>query len=909
MFLLSVVVLFAGIPAKTMSANVLSTEQKYAFLVQKGIFTGFSDGSSRLNASMTREQFAVVLFRLWELTETKRSPSYNDVLKTRWSFGEIEAITAAGLMNGTGPGKFSPEANVTIEQLAVVLARAYGATGSSAATVNGKVSPWAKMAVGAALKRGWIPEQSDYRVNAARGLLVETAYAVYIDMNPDEDPQRPKLNVQSVKAVSNTSVQIDLYSSVKSVTKNQFSLMNKDGKEVSVVRIKLSDNGKRVTVTTGKQTAGEVYFLTIEGNTWAFTGYSSDNTKPRITSSKITSEAKIELVFSEAVSESTALNKGNYQLYPALGITGITLSSDKKKVTITTEKQHAGTVYTLTVRNITDIAGNVMDTRSDLYFGAVVDNTTPTISNIALGTNKIVLTFSEKLDRASAERAGNYMLDNGLGNPWSAIYDDGKMTVTLTTAPQTTGKIYTLTLNGIKDTSGNPFAPDTRRSFAGKGDYGPEPVTLLSIAAVNANELEFYFNRPLSDIPMSGMQVNLLSDNGSSVSTSDWRAYYTLKQENHQVIRAQFRTSDNSNPALFKQGHVYAASITGIAALKTSSDANRKLFAGIDIPNQVPSVTKVTAENDAAVTVFFSEPVKNVSTASFVITDVDGETIPIVSDQLSDKNNIVTSVTLNLGAKLEPGKTYQMSFNKGITDAAGWNGMKTLEGSEPYRVAFSGTDLDNEAPRIRSVIARDRYTVELEFSEPVTGAAQEVYTLYNETDRAAIRLTKGTHARYQLSEDRLKVTLSLFAGSSGPLSSGKTYTLTYDPGKGRIADLQGKRLEPVSEPVEIRFEGTDRDNARPEIIAVEGWSSVLFITLSEKVTGFTGQTNAFEIRAKGKTIVPLSASYQGNTVTLRLPKMEAGTAASVKFSSQGESAIRDLNNQKPAVRTIHYFVH
>lgn len=71
MFLLSVALLLAAIPAAAVLANSLSTDEKYSFLVKQGIFTGFDDGSSRLNVSMTREQFAAVLFRLWELKKEK----------------------------------------------------------------------------------------------------------------------------------------------------------------------------------------------------------------------------------------------------------------------------------------------------------------------------------------------------------------------------------------------------------------------------------------------------------------------------------------------------------------------------------------------------------------------------------------------------------------------------------------------------------------------------------------------------------------------------------------------------------------------------------------------------------------------------------------------------------------------
>ncbi|MGO4374547.1 hypothetical protein AB4Z21_28085, partial [Paenibacillus sp. MCAF20] len=77
--LLSAILLFAVMPAAATAADDLSTEEKYRFLVNEGIFTGFADGSSQLYTTMTREQFATVLLRLWDLTEDSSKAIYTDV--------------------------------------------------------------------------------------------------------------------------------------------------------------------------------------------------------------------------------------------------------------------------------------------------------------------------------------------------------------------------------------------------------------------------------------------------------------------------------------------------------------------------------------------------------------------------------------------------------------------------------------------------------------------------------------------------------------------------------------------------------------------------------------------------------------------------------------------------------------
>ncbi|MDQ0111832.1 hypothetical protein J2T15_001265 [Paenibacillus harenae] len=909
--LLSAILMFAVLPAAaTAASDDLTTEEKYRFLVKEGIFTGFQDGSSQLYTTMTREQFAIVLFKLWDLTEDSSKAVYTDVLKTRWSYGEVQAISRAGLMQGVGKGKFNPASNVTVEQLASVLVRGYGASGEASNTVYGSVSAWAKRDVGVALNKGWITPQSDYRSSALRSQLVQAAYSVYIDMNPQKDPEREKLEVYSVVSISNNVLLVDLRKSVKEVSTDQFELEDEYGRDVRIQRASLSNNGTLVTLTTDKQTSGKTYRLTVDGNTWSYKVYESepepprDTTKPRITSSKITSEAKIELVFSEKITESSAENWSNYRFNNDLDIAGIDLASDGKKVTITTEQQESGKVYTLTVKNIKDLAGNTMDTRSDLYFGAVVDKSAPTVTKFTQQDNKIVITFSEALDSGSANDEENYEIDGGLGNPTRATYNVDDKTVTLTTANQTRGKKYTLTINGVKDKAGNAIASNTKLVFAGQGSYESTPVSLQSIYAVNENMIDVDFSRSLAGISLSSLDIDIVTDNGNSVSMSGWRVYTSLKAGDDSIVRVQFATRDNGNPSLFKQGHVYVAKVTGLPGLDTANGANSARFAGLDESNIAPYVTKVVPVNATAVTVYFSEPVKNVSADSFRLENDRDETVRINGDQLNDKNRIVTEVTLNLGDKLANGKTYRMSFVSGVTDAAGWNGLVTKQGDSPYVVSFQGVDQQNGAPTIQGVSVKDRYTFEIQFSEPVTGADNDVYSLYNESDRTDVRITDDGHAVYVLSGDRQKVTVYLNTTNVSPLRQDKSYKLSYKEDKEAIADLQGKLIE---NDAAIHFTGSDRDNAKPYITAVDGWTTGLYITLSETVKG--NAAGAFEIvTSSGKKLSPSSATLQGNVVTLQLPTTSVGTVVNVKFSAQGAESLLDLNGQKPIVETIFYTV-
>lgn len=819
--LLIVVSLFvacaAVLPAAS-AADDRSAEDKYEYLVRRGIFTGFDDGSARLNESMSREQFAAVLYRLWELEKPDRRPTYSDVLRTRWSFGEIEAVKAAGLMHGIGGGKFDPTGQVTVEQLAAVLVRGYGAGGQAADRVTGEVSRWAEQAVGVALRKGWIPVHADYTRAARRSLLVETAYAVYMDMHPA----------------------------------------------------------------------------------------SGDRAKPQLTAYKINADATVTLTFNEALDAASAADKANYRFDNGLQAASVSLSGDKRTVTITTERQMPNTVYRLTVRGVEDAAGNRMDERSDLYFLAVVDTSPPTITKLVSGTNTVVLTFDEKLDAAYAENHQYYVIDGGIGFPLRAVYNDAQQTVTLYTTEQTPGQLYSLTVIAVRDKAGNVIAPHTQRTFGGAGQPAAD-YSLTGVTAVNTNTLDVSFSKPLRDVDISRFHLALKGDNGRALNLSGWRYDVHRKPGSEHVLTVQFRSRE-ANPELFRTGSVYTAEVSGLPGLNVYGDRNDRSFVGNGTANPDPYVTAVSVLSGTSIQVHFNEPVKNVSSSAFRVTDPEGKAVPIRSDNAGGAGKIVTSVVLELGAGVKAGTVYTMTFQDRITDAAGWNRLKTRTDGQPYQLTFTGVEPVNAPPRFESAYAVDRYTIELRFTEPVNGADRSVYRLYNESERKELPIGSEA-ASISVSADKRKATIHLFDGAAGPLKPDQVYRLSYrESGGAAITDLEGARLDASNGGGDVRFAGTDRENEQPYIVSAEATPATLRITMSETVTGFNGEVYYFEVTAGGRSIVPLSGKIDGRVITFDMPAMNAGDQGTIRISPDGEQAIRDVNRQKPSRSVISFTV-
>lgn len=161
-------------------ASAMTAEEKYKALLDQGIFHGMPDGDPALDKEMSRAQAAKIIALLLNL-ESDEKPSaakFTDVSSDHWAFDYIEAAAKEGIMIGIGGAQFDPSADMTVEQLAVILVRSLGIEPDEDASVEG-ASDWAAPYVAAAIEAGILPPQTDYRRPAQREQLVESSYDAY----------------------------------------------------------------------------------------------------------------------------------------------------------------------------------------------------------------------------------------------------------------------------------------------------------------------------------------------------------------------------------------------------------------------------------------------------------------------------------------------------------------------------------------------------------------------------------------------------------------------------------------------------------------------------------------------------------------------------------------------------------
>jgi len=164
---------------------------------------------------------------------------------------------------------------------------------------------------------------------------------------------------------------------------------------------------------------------------------------------------------------------------------------------------------------------------SHTFTGGGGDTTPPTlVSTNATSSTTVNLVFSEKISQETAEVVGNYIIDEL--TVLNAHLQTDSITVTLTTAEQTEGETYTITVNNVEDLAGNPIESNSTIDFTGYQSGGGENDLLFSDyieGSSNNKALEIY-NGTGASANLSNYRI-VGSYNGSGWQSS----YYSFPEE------------------------------------------------------------------------------------------------------------------------------------------------------------------------------------------------------------------------------------------------------------------------------------------------------------------------------------------------------------------------------------------
>jgi hypothetical protein len=141
---------------------------------------GSASGAFRPKDAVTRAEFVVSLVRGLGIQPAAGPAPFEDVQSDAWYAREIAAAAEAGLVTGTAPGRFSPDAALTREQAAMLLVRALKLQASKAVMpADGDlISAAARQAVMAVMEQGWMTAQADGRFHPKQTVTREQAAVI-----------------------------------------------------------------------------------------------------------------------------------------------------------------------------------------------------------------------------------------------------------------------------------------------------------------------------------------------------------------------------------------------------------------------------------------------------------------------------------------------------------------------------------------------------------------------------------------------------------------------------------------------------------------------------------------------------------------------------------------------------------
>ncbi len=495
----------------------------------------------------------------------------------------------------------------------------------------------------------------------------------------------------------------------------------------------------------------------------SFTGLSpavSDTTAPTLQGITVENNNTLLATFSEAVDETGSETTANYTI-PGLTVTdAVRLPENNARVRLTTSNQ-SGISYTLTVSGVTDFAGNAIGTPNSLGF---TGDARPTVDSVSVTDNThVTVTFSEDLDPATANTAGNYIIKKTADSSIlsvNAVSACGTQVI-VTTASQEAGIGYTIKVIGVRDLTGNIVITNSE-TFTGSGAPDSTPPTLLSAEAVDADTLRLTFSESVDTI------------------TAETTGNYSLTGGSYTVTGATMVAGNTAQVDLELSSvtagetlTVEVINVTDKAAVPNLIVNNGTTNVAVFTADALPALTSAAATGNTSARLTFSEEITAASSQCSVTTSCGllyslspGLTVYSASRVSSTQVDIITSAQLN--------RDYTVTVTPGsIADVNG----NTLQSGNT--ATFTGTSTDMTPPALLGVTALTSSTLEIRFSEAVTAATAETAANYT--------LSSGT-----VSSAALQTNPSLVVVTLAPGLSDGSYTLDV----GNIKDISLNSLYP-----------------------------------------------------------------------------------------------------------------
>ncbi len=310
------------------------------------------------------------------------------------------------------------------------------------------------------------------------------------------------------------------------------------------------------------------------------------------------------------------------------------------------------------------------------------DITAPTIqSATAIGSTLVDVLFNEPLDGVSSQLVTNYVANNGLGSPLTAVQDGSNSSLVHLNFANTfpNGVNVQLTVNGVKDLAGNAIAGGT--------------VSFIYFAPYVAEQYDIVIDEIMADVaPAVGLPGNewieLRNTTTSAINLSGWR-----------ISDATGQSGPMPNFLLKPDSFVIVCASASVAAMSAF---------GTTI-----SVTSFPSLND------------------------DGDQLSLKTD-LGKVIHAVkySSAWYKDDIKKNGGWSLEMINTKApCTSAANWKASNDVKGGTPgAKNSVDGGTADNTGPKLLSALVIDNTHIALVFDESLDSLNGATITKYSISD-------------------------------------------------------------------------------------------------------------------------------------------------------------------------------
>lgn len=576
-----------------------------------------------------------------------------------------------------------------------------------------------------------------------------------------------------------------------------------------------------VEIVTDTMAANKLYKLTInnlaDGSASAnviakpitkdFRGVLADKTAPTVDPAIVAvTNTMVEVKINEknALDAASVTDLANYEFNNDLTVVKAEIKAGEKPydngyttIVLTTSEQTAKKNYSLTIKGIKDEFGNELKpvygtTYRKYYFsGKGIDLVPPYISKvISVDNTTVKVVFDDRVDKTTATDPTNYVFNNGLGAALSATLKKDGVTVELETPAQVANKSYKVTVNGVKDLSGNMLSNVAGTFVAVQTALDTNNPEVLYVEALYRDEVKVYFSEPVKANGTISMTATY--DTPAKTVTFD---YVKTLDETTLVMKPKATTLVN--------GAEYT--VTAIANVIDYSNnkyvmpQTNDTFVGTDLKNIGPSIVSWEQTDVKTIRVYFDEPVlvdNDKLVAETKITGIKGLEDPDGNEDYEGLSTVDFCFPTTIKADAE----YKWDFTAFVTDLVG---TEAIDETDTDTVKTNKTTiktylLDDEKPYITGAVATRKDQIKVTFNEYITNAGTfRVTYVDNNGTTKYVQLGKVT-VPYGYSDYALITVVSPF------LTTENNYKLVPVTG---ASDVAGNRADVRD--VEWDFVGSD----------------------------------------------------------------------------------------------------